>query len=199
MTENIYPQITSAELNKEKMKNLMMFHDSLVTQMKHYRKLKCRWNVVKNVMHYSKYPVGIAMIGGDVALAITGVGIPVAIAGGVITAIELVGSNIVEDTLMKRKVQKYSQKTLFFKEWIDKMHVFVTDATRDGIIDDREIDQWKALKAEYDTALISLTKTHDNSESHSKNGKPSELQEVMTLEQLQKQLTSMISQKKNGK
>jgi len=199
MTENIYPQITSAELNKEKMKNLMMFHDSLVTQMKHYRKLKCKWNVVKNVMHYSKYPVGVAMIGGDVALAFTGVGLPIAIAGGVVTAVELVGSNIVEDTLMKRKVQKYRQKTLFFKEWIDKMHVFVTDATRDGIIDDKEIEQWNKLKEEYNTALSTLTKTHDTSESHSKNGKSSELQEVMTLEQLQKQLTSMISQKKSGK
>ena len=72
--------------------------------------------------------------------------LPVAIAGGVVTAVELVGSNIVEDTLMKRKVQKYRQKTLFFKEWIDKMHVFVTDATRDGIIDDKEIEQWNNLR-----------------------------------------------------
>ena len=192
MTENIYPQITSAELNKEKMKNLMMFHDSLVKQMKHYQKLKCRWNVVKNVMHYSKYPIGVAMIGGDVALTFTGVGIPVAIAGGVITAVELVGSNIVEDTLMKRKVQKYRQKTLFFKEWIDKMHVFVTDATRDGIIDDKEIEQWKRLVEEHNTALTNLTKTHEPS-------KNSEYQEVMTLEQLQKQITSMLSQKKSGK
>ena len=72
------------------------------------------------------------------------------------------------------------------------MHVFVTDATRDGIIDDKEIEQWKALKVEYDLALTNLTKTHESS-------KNSESQEVMTLEQLQKQITSMISQKKSGK
>lgn len=196
MAENIYPQITSAELNKEKMKNLMMFHDSLVKQMKHYQKLKSRWNVVKNVMHYSKYPVGVAMIGGDIALAFTGLGIPIAVAGGIVTAVELVGSNIVEDTLMKRKVQKYRQKTLFFKEWIDKMHVFVTDALRDGIIDDKEIDQWKNLIQEHNIALTNL---QTKQESHPKNPKPSDHQEVMTLEQLQKQLTSIISKQKSGK
>lgn len=114
----------------------MMYNQGLVKQINHYGKLIRRWNVLKNVMHYSKYPIGVAISACDQALAFTGVNIPVAIAKGLVTAVELVGSNIVEDTLMKRKVQKYRQNTLFFKEWIYNMHVFVNDATNDGIIDD---------------------------------------------------------------
>ena len=75
------------------------------------------------------------MLGGDALLLVTGVGAPVAIASSGLTLVELVGSHLIEDSVVRAKVNKYGAKVAHLKEWIDRMYVFKSEALRDQVLD----------------------------------------------------------------
>ena len=54
--------------------NLTIKVDQLKIDLKHYKKLKNRWNMVKNIFHYGKYPLAVILAAGDIALIFTGIG-----------------------------------------------------------------------------------------------------------------------------
>jgi hypothetical protein len=101
----------------------------------------------------------------DVALFLTGIGAPLAVAGAAVTFGELV-SSIAFETYVGSKIKKYNSRIKFIQSWLDKMYLFQSDALLDGRIDAKEIMQWRGLIEEYDREANS-----QNAESHeSKNG-----------------------------
>ena len=150
----LYPSLDSANderayVTKLQTENLFGKLNAIEKELKHYQKLKRRWNSIKNILHYLKYPVCALMLGGDAALFLTGLGAPIAIASSGLTLLEVIGSHMLEDSLVRSKVNKYAAKAAHRKEWIDKMYVFKNEALRDYILDQKEIELWNALLAEY--------------------------------------------------
>ena len=80
--------------------NLFFKLEQIEKELKHYLKLKKKWNIFKNILHYSKYPFAVILTGLDIGLIFTGIGIPVAIAGAGITIAEVIGTNVLEDSLV---------------------------------------------------------------------------------------------------
>ncbi len=124
----LYPTISNSEREhdyvlKLQCDNLFIKLNELEKELKHYKKLKRRWKIFRNILHYLKYPISVILIGGDIALIFTGIGVPIAIVGACVTGIELVGSSIIEDTLVNSKVNKYDHKITHLKEWIDRMYI----------------------------------------------------------------------------
>ena len=63
--------------------------------MKHYSKLKKKWNKFKNILRYSKYSIAILFAGADVGLAfIPIVAIQLAIISTTVTLGEVIGANV---------------------------------------------------------------------------------------------------------
>ena len=154
----IYPSLSVSESEKnslQKAESDLLFYKltQIEKELKHYKKLKKKWNVFKNILHYAKYPTAIVLLGGDIALAFTGIGIPVAIIGAGITIGELISVNVLEDTLVKNKIKNYDNHCKHLQSWIDKMYLFKADALRDGIIDQKEINQFKDMLTEYALSL----------------------------------------------
>jgi hypothetical protein len=117
----LYPSLDSSQnernfITKLQTQNLFAKLGELEKELKHYTKLKRRWNRVKNVLHYCKYPLCVLMLGGDAALFLTGLGAPIAIASSGLTLIEVVGSHLLEDSLVRSKVNKYSAKAAHRKK-----------------------------------------------------------------------------------
>jgi hypothetical protein len=199
----LYPTISNSEreheyvlklqnevLSKE-CDNLFIKLNELEKELKHYKKLKRRWKIFRNILHYSKYPISVLLIGGDIALIFTGIGIPIAIAGACVTGIELLGTNIIEDTLVTKKVNKYEYKITHLKEWIDKMYIFRCEALHDGKIDQKEIDLWRKLLNEYSESLNSVPK---KSEEERRLRRVND--DTVDLKKLQEQINLLI--KKQG-
>ena len=64
----------------------------LKEKLKHYSKLKRKWNRFNNILRYSKYPIAILFAGADVGLSfIPIVGIPLAIKSTAVTLGEVIG------------------------------------------------------------------------------------------------------------
>ena len=79
--------------------------------MKHYNKLKNKWNIFKNILQYIKYFIAILFAGADVRLTfIPMVGIPLAIISTTVTSGEVIGANILEDSFVNVKVNNYNKK-----------------------------------------------------------------------------------------
>jgi phosphopantetheine adenylyltransferase len=53
---------------------------------------------------------------------LTGFGIPLAIASEAFTIGEVVVINILEDSLIKQKINTYKAKTKHFNRWLDKIY-----------------------------------------------------------------------------
>lgn len=79
------------------------------------------------------------MLGSKALLRITGVEALIAIASLGLTLVELVESNLVEDSKMREKVYKYAAKFAHIKELIDKMYVFIEKELHDKILDKKNI------------------------------------------------------------
>ena len=74
----------------------------------------------------------------------TGIGIPLAIIGAVITVKEVIGTNILEDTFVNVKIDKY-KKSKHIKKWINKMYIIKSEALKNNVIDVKELQQWGHL------------------------------------------------------
>jgi hypothetical protein len=185
----VSPAISNSEREHEyvlklQCDNLIIKLNELEKELKHYKKLKRRWKIFRNILHYLKYPISILLFGGDIALIFTGIAIPVAIAGACVTGIELLGSSIIEDTLVTKKVGKYDHKIIHLKEWIDKMYIFKTEALKDSKIDSHEIELWKKLLNEYEESLKEMPKNLK--------------EETIDLQKLQEQVTMLLNKRKTG-
>ena len=186
---SIYPSVSDSQneqksLIKLQSENLFNKLEQIEKEFKHYNKLKHKWNIFKNILHYSKYPLALILGGLDVALIFTGIGIPLAIIGAGITVGEVVGTNVFEDAIVNMKIDKYNKKCKYIKEWIDKMYIFKVEALKDNVIDVKEIQQWKQLLIEYDKCLVNI--------QSSKN------EEKIDLKKIQEQINTLIQQKNQG-
>ena len=78
----------------------------LENKLKHYSKLKRKWNRFKNILRYSKYPIAILFAGADIGLSfIPIIGIPLAIIITAVTLGEVIGANVLEDSYVNVKVK----------------------------------------------------------------------------------------------
>jgi hypothetical protein len=193
----LYPSLDSSQnernfITKLQTQNLFAKLGELEKELKHYTKLKRRWNRVKNVLHYCKFPLCVLMLGGVGALFLTGLGAPIAIASSGLTLIEVIGSHLLEDSLVRSKVNKHAAKAAHRKEWIDKMYVFKNEALRDQTLDQKEIELWNALLTEY----AQEAKRHEVAEAEqARNSQPNIAKE---LKRLQEQMSSLAT-RLNGK
>ena len=154
----------------------------LEDKLKHYSKLKRKWNRFKNILRDSKYPIAILFAGADIGLSfIPIVGIPLAIIITAVTLGEVIGANVLEDSFVNVKVNTYDKKCKHITKWIDRMYLFKQDTLRDGVIDAKEIEQWKQILNEYEESLKEIT-TPKN-------------EEKIDLKKIQEQINLLLQQK----
>ena len=121
--------------------------------------------------------------GADIGLAfIPIVGIPLAIISTAVTLGEVIGANILEDSFVNIKVNTYNKKCKHITKWLDRMYLFKQDALRDGVIDAKEIEQWKQIINEYEESLKEITSPKN--------------EEKIDLKKIQEQINLLIQQKK---
>ena len=141
----IYPSVSSSQndqhaLLKVQCDNLFYQLNQIEKSFKHYKKLKHKWVILSRFLHFSKYPIAVILTLLNSGLIFTGVGIIPGIVGIGVTVGEVINSNVLEDTLVAIKINKYHNKMILIKEFIDKMYVYKTDALKDGITDQKEIE-----------------------------------------------------------
>ena len=150
--------------------------------MKQFSKLKRKWNRFKNILRYSKYPIAILFAGADIGLSfIPIIGIPLAIISTTVTLGEVIGANVLEDSFVNVKVNTYDKKCKHITKWLDRMYLFKQDTLRDGVIDAKEIEQWKHILNEYEESLKEIT--------FPKN------EEKIDLKKIQEQINLLLQQK----
>ena len=83
----------------------------LEDKLKHYNKLKKKWNRFKNILRYIKYPIAILFAVANVGLTFIFIfGIPLAIISTTVTLGKVIGANILEDSIVNVKVNNYNNK-----------------------------------------------------------------------------------------
>ena len=88
--------------------------------MKHYSKLKRKWNRFKNILRYSKYLIAILFAGADIGLSfIPIVEIPLTIISTAVTLGEIIGANVLEDSFINVKINIYDKKCKHITKWLD--------------------------------------------------------------------------------
>jgi hypothetical protein len=168
LSQSITATDNTAALLRLQTENLFARYQTLQKELTHYAKLKRRWNLLNNILHFGRIPVTCGLGLADVALFITGIGAPLAVAGAAVTFGELVGS-IAFETFVGIKVKKYNSRIKFIQSWLDKMYLFKCDALMDGRIDSREVCQWRALLEEYDRGPVDASLTGDKETKNDQN------------------------------
>ena len=147
---SLYPNLLSSiqtehqQILKLQVDTLFLKLTQLEDKLKHYSKLKRKWNRFKNILLYSKYPIALLFAGAEIGLSfITIVGIPLAIISTLVTLGKVIGANVLEDSFVNVKVNSYDKKCKHITKWLDRMYLFKQDTLRDGVIDAKEIEQWK--------------------------------------------------------
>ena len=154
----------------------------LEDKLKHYSKLKRKWNRFKNILRYSKYPIAILFAGADIGLSfIPIVGIQLAIISTAVTLGEVIGAYVLEDSFVNVQVNTYDKKCKHITKWLDRMYLFKQDTLR-GDIDAKEIEQWRQILNEYEESLKEIT-TPTN-------------EEKIDLKKIQEQINLLLQQKK---
>ena len=78
--------------------------------MKHYSKLKRKWNRFKNILQYNKYPIAILFECADIGLSfIPIIGIPLATICTAVTLGEVISANVLKDSFVNVKVNTYDK------------------------------------------------------------------------------------------
>lgn len=170
---NLYPPIEDTlkfdeRVQKIRLENLLDKEKQIEVKLKHYKKLKRRWNIFKKIFHFGKYPIAVLQYLGDAALLLFPGTQPIGFIGIAVTTTELVGSNVLEDALLNVKVNKYAKKCDLLQEYINKMYVFKIESIKDGVISEHEMQLFTQLLNEYESKLSSHT--------DSKNGENLEVQ-----------------------
>ena len=129
-TSSLYPnplsvcQTEHQHILKLQADTLFLKLTQLDNKLKHYSKLKRKWNRFKNILRYSKYPIAILFAGADIRLSfIPIVGIPLAIISTTVTLGEVIGANVLEDSVVNVKVNTYDTKCKHITKWLDRMYL----------------------------------------------------------------------------
>ena len=102
--------------------------------------------------------MAILFAGADIGLSfIPIVGITLAIISTAVTLGLVIGANVLEDSFVNVKVNTYDKKCKHIIKWLDRMYLFKQDTLRAGVIDAKEIDQWKQILNEYEESLKEIT------------------------------------------
>ena len=137
---------------------LVLKLSQLENKLKHYSKLKRKWNKFKNILPYSKYPIAILFAGADIGLSfIPIIGILLAIISIAVTLGEVIGANVLEGSLVNVKVNTYNKKCKHITKWLNRMYLLKQDTLLDGVIDAKEIDQWRQILNEYEDSFKKIT------------------------------------------
>ena len=129
-------QTEHQQILKLQVETLFLKFTLLEDKLKHYSKLKRKWNRFKTIRRYSKYPIAILFAGADIILSfIPIVGIPLAIISTVVTLDEVIGANVLEDSCVNVKVNTYDNKCKHITKWLNRIYLFKHDTLRDGVID----------------------------------------------------------------
>ena len=100
--------------------------------MKHYSKLKRKWNRFTNILRYSKYPIAIIFAGINAGLLFLPIiNIPLAIISTAVTLGEVINANFLKYSFVNVKVNTYDKKCIHITKWLDKMYLFKQDTLRD--------------------------------------------------------------------
>ena len=92
----------------------------LEDKLKHYSKLKKKWNRFKNILRYSKYPIAVIFVGINAGLIVLPIiRIPLAIICTAVTLGEVIGSNVLEDSFVNVKANTYDKKCKHITKWLD--------------------------------------------------------------------------------
>ena len=168
---------------KRQVDTLFLKLTQLEDKLKHYSKLKRKWNKFKNSLRYHKYPIAILFAGADIGWSfIPIVGIPLAIIRTAVTLGKVIKANILENSFVNVKVNTYDKKCKHITKWLDRMYLFKQDALRDGVIDAKEIEQWKQIINEYEESLKEITSPKN--------------EEKIDLKKIQEQINLLLQQKK---
>ena len=91
--------------------------------MKHYYKLKNKWNRFKNILQYSKYFSAVIFAGIDAGLIFLPViEILLAIISTAVTIGEVIGVNVIENSYVNVKVNTYDKKCKHISMWLVRMY-----------------------------------------------------------------------------
>ncbi len=158
---NIYPIINGVpheckltdenELQKVRVNSLLKEENHMEFDLKRIRKCKKKWNILSNILHYSKYGIEVVTISSGAILLFFPLSMPVGIILIGISVVEVVGLNVLEDSLVKSEVNKYKTKSNKLHDLIEKIHFFKRDAMKDGILSEKEMDHFNAILNEYES------------------------------------------------
>ena len=95
---------------------------------------------------------------------------------------EVIGANVLEDSFVNVKVNTYDKKCKHFTKWLDRMYLFKQNTLRDGVIDAKQIDQWKQILNKYEKSLKEITTSIN--------------EEKIDLKKIQEQINLLLQQKK---
>ena len=95
----------------------------------------------------------------------------------------MIGVNVLEDSFVNVKVNTYDKKCKHITKWLDRMYLYKQDTLRDGVIDAKEIDQWKQILNEYEESLKEITSPKKRREDRFKKDSRTD-QSIATTEEL---------------
>ena len=114
---SLYPNILSSsqtehqQILKLQADTLFLKLTQLEDKLKHYSKLKRKWNRFKTIQRYSKFPIAILFAGANIGVSfILIVWIILAMISTTITLCEVIGANVLEDSFVNVKVNTYDKK-----------------------------------------------------------------------------------------
>ena len=183
MNENIYPNVSSpnilseaetqklfdAKLHEDRIKHMNSEYDTLKRDLKHYIKLKKKWNnvdlgfKVTGLVVISITGISAAICGtlaGPLIVPFTAPAVPIVL--GVLSSGEsLLLSGLVMG-LTKRKIKKFNSKCKLIQSYLDKLYYYIEHSKQDHIITLNEIQGFDNLMNEYKDQINNINDLHNS-------------------------------------
>jgi len=154
----VYPHLNMDDINKLQVQHMLAEIEGIKRSLKHYNKLRKRFNLSKNICKY----IGLGVF---VTVEVAGVGLLIVATGG--TAVPLVlpailcgaglASPLIDLALCKYFSQRkhlYTEKCKHIQSTLDRLYIFMKDAMSDSVIDEKEINKFREIITEYNTTQI---------------------------------------------
>jgi len=155
---SVYPHLNMDDINKLQVQHMLAEIEGIKRSLKHYKKLRKRFNLIKNICKY----IGLGVF---VSVEVAGVGLLIVATGG--TAVPLVlpailcgaglASPLIDLALCKyfsKRKHLYTEKCKHIQSTLDKLYIFMKDAMSDSVIDEKEINKFREIITEYNTTQI---------------------------------------------
>jgi membrane glycosyltransferase len=184
MDQNIYPNVPTQndvilseedtkklfdkKLNEERIKHMNLEYETLKTNLKHYTKLKKKWDKIDIGFKITGITI-ISITGITAAICGTVVGpllVPllapaVPIVLGVISASESVLLSSIVMGLTTRKKKKFNSKCKLIQSYLDKLYYYIEQSKQDHIITLDEIHGFENIINEYKNEIEKINEHHD--------------------------------------